>query len=216
MPVASSTTEGGAGAADSAQVFYTGTAVSSKAYTIIGYASYETGLVTAGSWAAAPTRIQLYGANVPLPGATIQMQQNTDGAVATGTTATPVDDTIPQNTEGDQFMSQAITPTSAANLLEIIHVGNYGCNSSQYLVSALHQDSTANALAAVHSLVDTVSGTIINTVNWWMVAGTTSSTTFKIRTGAGSSVIVTFNGFASNRKFGGIIASILSVREIAV
>jgi hypothetical protein len=66
--IASSTAEGGAGNADSALVFYTGTAVTSKAYTVIGYLSYESGLTTPGTWDANPTRIQLYDPSVPLPG----------------------------------------------------------------------------------------------------------------------------------------------------
>lgn len=48
--IASSTAEGGAGAADSAGVIYTGTAVTSKAYLIVGYIEWNTSGVTAGTW----------------------------------------------------------------------------------------------------------------------------------------------------------------------
>lgn len=57
--VASSTAEGGAGAADSANVYYTGTAVTSKAFRVLGYLDYPSGLGTAGTWSAAPTTIGL-------------------------------------------------------------------------------------------------------------------------------------------------------------
>lgn len=70
--VATSTAEGGAGAADSGHVFYTGTAVSSKPYAIMGYATWESGLATAGTWSGAPTRVQKFGPSVPLPGATLR------------------------------------------------------------------------------------------------------------------------------------------------
>jgi hypothetical protein len=69
-PIASSTAEGGAGAADSARVFYTGTAVTSKAYVILGYADYPSGLATAGTWNVSPTTIQLSGGDVAGPGLT--------------------------------------------------------------------------------------------------------------------------------------------------
>lgn len=54
--IASSTAEGGAGAADSAGVYYTGTAVASKAFTVLGYLTVTE--ATAGAWATAPTVVQ--------------------------------------------------------------------------------------------------------------------------------------------------------------
>lgn len=65
--VASSTAEGGAGAADSADTYYTGTAVSSKAFRIVGYLDYPSGLGTAGTWSAGPTTIKIAG-GTRLPG----------------------------------------------------------------------------------------------------------------------------------------------------
>lgn len=65
--IASSTAEGGLGAADSSGVFYTATAVSSKPYAVVGYAEYSSGLTTAGSWDAAPTTLQLLTPGVRLP-----------------------------------------------------------------------------------------------------------------------------------------------------
>lgn len=55
--IASSTAEGGAGAADTAGVIYTGTAVTSKAMTVIGYATATE--ATAGTWATAPATLQI-------------------------------------------------------------------------------------------------------------------------------------------------------------
>ncbi|MDD5189443.1 MAG: hypothetical protein PHE50_00190 [Dehalococcoidales bacterium] len=55
--IQSSTAEGGAGGADSAGVFYTGSAVTSKAMTVLGI--IESTQATAGTWATAPSKIQL-------------------------------------------------------------------------------------------------------------------------------------------------------------
>ncbi len=66
--IASTTAEGGAGAADSAGVWYTGTAATSKAYTIIGFITATE--ATAGTWATAPSTVQVgpaYAANNALP-----------------------------------------------------------------------------------------------------------------------------------------------------
>jgi hypothetical protein len=214
FPRVSSTAEGGLGAADSAQVFYTDTAVTNKGYVPFAYASYETGLATAGLWAAAPTRLQLFGAGVPLPGETIQTADNWDGAVATGTTIIPVDDTIPQNTEGDQYLSQAITPTSAANVLDCSAQLYLANNTVSTVVAALFQDSTANALAAIDENASAASRITILNMRKTLLAGTTSATTFKVRAGGSGAGTTTFNGSGGTRDFGGVANSYLTIKEI--
>ena len=214
--IASSTAEGGAGAADSAQVFYTGTAVTSKSYTILGYLSYESGLGTAGTWSATATRAQLFTPGVPLPGSVVQIAQNYTGAVATGTTLIPNDDTIPQNTEGDQYMSQAITPSSAAHVLE---VEAYSAIIAHSVIArttgAIFQDSTANALMAAQNAVETAARGAALMVKTALVAATTSSTTFKYRQGANAAGTTTFNGSAGARLMGGVAGSYMKVVEYA-
>ncbi len=49
----------------------------------------------------------------------VQVVNTETGAVATGTTVMPADNTIPQNTEGDEYMTLAITPTNTNNKLLI-------------------------------------------------------------------------------------------------
>lgn len=60
------TAEGGAGAADSAQVFYTDSALVAKDWIIIGRSSYS--LAAVGTWGTAPTKTQLAGPSFVLPG----------------------------------------------------------------------------------------------------------------------------------------------------
>lgn len=215
--IASSTAEGGAGGADSAQTFYTGSAVTSKAYTVLGTLTYESGLGTAGTYASAPTRVSVYAPWMALPGAVVQVAGNQTGAVATGTTTLPYDDTIPQNTDGDQYMTQAITPNSASNVLRIQHTGSYSNSAAtgSYFGTALFQDSTADALAASYSGRD-VSSRATGQINLYhsMVAGTTSSTTFNIRTGWNVAGTTTFNGDNGGRVFGGVCSSVLNIQEI--
>lgn len=216
--IASSTAEGGSGGADSAQVIYTGTAVTSKAFVVLGYATWESGLGTAGTWSAGPTRIQLFGPGVPLPGQLLQVQRTESAAVATGTTTVPDDDTIPQNTEGDQYLSQAITPTSAANVLRIF--GGINALSSTAAGAAacqsLYQDSTANALVSVGSgsLTDANGQITLPHIEKLILAATGSSTTFKVRAGTGSAGTNTINGRSGSRKYGGVSSTLLEVSEI--
>lgn len=212
----STTAEGGAGAADSAQVVYASSAVSSKAFRFAGFAEYGSGLTTAGTWAASPTKLQIDGPGVAKPGEVVQVQRNDTGAVATGTTAIPYDDTIPQITEGDQYMTQAITPMSAANLLAIVLLARISnSNANQGLAAALFQDATANALKANEAQQATGTGQLEIGINHKMLAATASSTTFRLRAGGNTGATTTFNGSAGGRYFGGVSGSFMEVQEIA-
>lgn len=150
-----------------------------------------------------------------------QVVSTITGAVNTGTTVMPWDDTIPQNTEGDQYMSLSITPKSATSTLLIKVVFNFAINNANVVSAALFQDSTANALAAAASVPPNIggstgfSGQII--FQYLMTSGTTSATTFKVRAGtAGGGGTVTFNGASAARLFGGVMASSITIEEIGV
>lgn len=100
------------------------------------------------------------------------------------TTAFPFDDTVPQNTEGTEIITLPITPESTSNKLAIeFFMPMWDGDTVRVGTVALFQDSTADALAV---------GQNINSTNTYskqlfmvhvMDAGTTSSTTFKIRVG---------------------------------
>lgn len=213
--VYSSTAEGGAGAADSAQVIYTTAAKTSKAIREVAY--MDSTQATAGTWATPLTSKVQINATTPKTGAIVQVVRSIDGAVATGSTVMTFDDTIPQqSTDGDQYMSQAITPQAAANLLKIHHEGNYASGSSVgSMATAIFQDSAANALAAqVSGRNGGASATSLNVISHMMVAGTVASTTFKIRAGYSGAGTTTFNGAGGVRYFGGVAASLLQVEEV--
>jgi hypothetical protein len=144
----------------------------------------------------------------------VQVVNYQTGAVATGTTAIPIDDTIPQNTEGTEFMTLAITPTNTNNKLVIQVVLQLSNTVDANLGLALFQDSTANALAAQGFRQDVGTGFSILSLTYYMTAGTTSATTFKARAGAGSGTY-TFNGASGARIFGGVMSSSITIMEIA-
>tara|TARA_R100001530_G_scaffold125860_1_gene94511 strand:+ start:216 stop:731 length:516 start_codon:yes stop_codon:yes gene_type:complete len=150
----------------------------------------------------------------------VQVVNVQDGEVATGTTVLPgeTDNTIPQNNEGDQYMSLAITPTHASNKLLIEVVANLSHPTSlSMLTAALFQDSTAGALAAAQGWESTAGAVNINVVfAHYMTAGTTSSTTFKVRGGCEDAGTVSFNGSSGTRQLGGVMASSITISEIRV
>jgi hypothetical protein len=157
-----------------------------------------------------------FSGTVFAPGAQIQMVSVETGAVATGTTVIPFDDTIPQITEGDQYMTLAITPKSATSKL-VISVNAVLSNSVAAVVAgALFQDSTANALAATFGDLTAVGQSYMSLAfTHVMTSGTTSPTTFRFRAGLHVAGTTTFNGQGGNRKFGGVLASSIVIREVA-
>lgn len=155
--------------------------------------------------------------NSALPtGTVVQMVFNETSAVATGTTLIPLDDTIPQITEGDQYLSQAITPIASTNKLIIEGYLMVAVSAVAKIVTvALFQDSTANALAVSSQTINTNSDAPWTIpFKFIMSAGTTSATTFKIRAGVHSAATLTVNGSAAARLFGASSKSMISITEV--
>jgi hypothetical protein len=146
----------------------------------------------------------------------VQVVNTQTGAVATGSTTIPFDDTIPQSNEGDEYMTLAITPTSATNKLLIEVVFNYANSALAQVAFALFQDGTANAVAGViGGRIEAAGVSDCVTFTHYMTAGTTSPTTFKVRAGPSTGTL-TFNGSAAARRFGGVMASSITITEIRV
>lgn len=130
-----------------------------------------------------------------------------------GTTIIPFDDTIPQNTEGTEFMSLAITPTATNSILVIEAFMWCSYSITQHLIGALFQDSNANALAVNSEYQATAGGANMVALRHTMTAGTTSSTTFKVRGGGNSAGTFYFNGFSTGRWFGATTKSSIVITE---
>lgn len=196
------------------QVFYTtGAAVTAKAYAVLGYASYESGIATAGTWNVSPTWLQLFGPSVPLPGSRFPTQSFFTGAQASGTTAIPDDDTIPQNTEGDQYLSLQVTPSSAANLLFVETQQHITNTSNSHCSSALFRDSVVDALVATRQNIVAAGAIQESSLKTIVPAKAVTPTTFKLRSGSGGGT-TTFNGNSAGRLFGGALNSFIQVTEI--
>lgn len=156
-----------------------------------------------------------------VPGVVVQNVHVSDSAVATGTTLMPTDDTIPQNTEGDEYMTLAITPASTTNrlVIEVVAVAastTGPATAGDAVVLALFQDLTAGALAATWAHVDSDNTGHTFVLRHEMAAGTVSATTFKARMGANKAGTTTFNGHTSARALGGVMSSSINIMEITV
>jgi len=211
----SSTAEGGAGAADSAQVIYTGTAVVSKAMAILGYMEWSAGLTAAGTWSIVPTEIQLFGEATSLPGEVIQSKRTSTGQLASGTTTVPLDDTIPQITEGVEFMTVAISPKGAPNLINATAKGYYAHTADNaFVAQSIFRDSIANSLATSSAFMPFNGSSSEALTDVTVLAASTSSTTFRVRTGAQTAGDIQINGSNGSRRYGGVLNSFIEVEEI--
>src|SRR5262252_1633422 len=71
-----------------AQTSYASSAFTSQPARIIGFADYEGGLTTAGTWAASPTRIVLSSPSSPIPGDVVQTVSQNVSTTGAGTVST--------------------------------------------------------------------------------------------------------------------------------
>lgn len=205
------TSASGTSGGNSAQTYYASTsAITAQPIRIIGYVEIQE--VTAGTWATGPTYVQLFGPGIKKPGDVVQNVRTTTGTSTTGTTVIPVDNTIPQITEGDEYMTTVIVPTSSANLLEIDSQALLSPSGTQQESAALFRDATSNALVAINTS-GIATGSMICRLTHAVVAASVSSTTFRLR-GGSSSTTTTFNGNGGTQIFGGVNNSFLQVKEI--
>lgn len=113
------------GSATAAGVFYTpnGTTVTSKAICVLGFVEYNsTGLATAGTYNLAPQFTVLAGPHTPRPGAAIQIVSNSTTTAATTTSASYAALSSSQ--------SVSITPTSAANVINVASSGTASASAA--------------------------------------------------------------------------------------
>jgi len=128
------------------------------------------------------------------------------------TTSIPRDDTIPQNTEGQEILTLTITPQRTTSKLIVkfsVPVGREVASNNSCSI-ALFQDASVNALAATGYRLSFNNLTLEHV----MTSGTTSATTFKIRFGLSDGAHVYLNGDdAGNRVMGGVSKAVFTIEE---
>ena len=152
-------------------------------------------------------------------GATVQVVNVENGTLATGTATIPLDNTIPQISEGTEFMTLAVTPTHASNTLLIDVVTMSGTTTANVMaINALFVGTTANALATAQGGMDSAANRPCPTTAFRhkMTAGVTTELTFRLRIGGNSSSTIAFNGYNGGALFGGTFASSITITEIKV
>ena len=182
-------------------------------FTLTGDLTQTGDLTVTGALAA--TTLSGNGSALTGVGKVLQVVSFQTGAVATGTTTMAIDDTIPQITEGTQFLSAAITPISASSKLIITVSLQLDKNNANTYMAALFQDANSNAIAGQFNGAFAAGSSLPMAFTHSMTAGTTSSTTFTVRAGSDGAGTVTLNGRGGGRIFGGVSVSSIVILEVA-
>lgn len=132
--------------------------------------------------------------------------------VAGGTTVMPLDNTIPQSTEGHLFMTaDAFTPLSASSKI-YVEFGFYGTlSTNEQIIAAIFYDAVTDAIAAVSSgsTTNDLLTPIVQIASWGL-----TSRTFKLRGGAsGGGAGLDMNGYTT-QLFGGVALSWVRIWEV--
>lgn len=152
---------------------------------------------------------ELVGSDVKI----IQVVHTQTGAVLSQVNTIPFDDSIPQITEGDEYITLAITPTKDTNKLLIEVNFTASVNSISAMIVALFKDAGANALAAAYVTIPANDYSATISFKHEMVAGGTTATTFRVRAG-GNAGTMTMNGVGGARRMGGVAVSSIRITEI--
>jgi hypothetical protein len=143
-----------------------------------------------------------------------QVQATPVTAVIDCSTVIPFDDTIPQNTEGDEVITVTITPNAAINTLEF----EFACwgvkaTGAGPVTAALFKDSEADAYQVVCQR-GSVADERELVLRFTIVAGSTSPQTWKIRIGPTNNNYYVNGNNSGTRVFGGASAATFIVSEI--
>ena len=149
-------------------------------------------------------------------GSILQVVQDVKSAFFSTVTTIPLDDTIPQITEGAEFLSASITPNATSSKILVRVVANVANSSISFInFIALFRGTGASAIATSWSR--TVVGnnpTSPMVIEFLDSPSTASSVTYTVR-GAGAGGTFQVNGASAARYAGGSLNTTLTLIEVA-
>tara|TARA_R110000796_G_C14438604_1_gene422035 strand:+ start:52 stop:552 length:501 start_codon:yes stop_codon:yes gene_type:complete len=149
-------------------------------------------------------------------GKVVQMVNYQTSTVISTTSIIPWDNTIPQITEGAEFLSLSITPQSASNILIIEGVLSVTADIvNQISAKSLFIAGTSNALYTTNTYISSNNQMLAVPMRYKMVAGATTPLTFSIRAGNHTANRVTMNGWQGAVYYGGSWTSSIQITEFA-
>lgn len=154
------------------------------------------------------------GLKAAAPNMVLQVVQS-ETTASTGITATiPIDNTIPQNTEGTELLTVTITPKASNSKIRLRAVVQGGNSTSAYNAGAVFKDSDANAIGVGFNGNGGGVGTPL-VIDFMVNATDTTARTYKLRVGTQAGTW-TINGNAGvGALFNGTCKTTFTAEEIA-
>jgi len=148
-------------------------------------------------------------------GSVIQVANYTTGTMATTTTITPYDNTVPQSSEGTDIMTLSFTANKSNSKLKVDVIFNGSVTTNGGVMTlTLFKDTDASALG-VSRFSGQANQSYCFTFSYYINAVDTSAHTYKIKLGTNTAGTVTFNGTNGVAEYGGAMASSITIMEIA-
>lgn len=151
------------------------------------------------------------------PGSIVGFAYTADGTTDTSTTVIPADDTIPQNTEGEEYtqIATAYTPRYANSLLRVrVEIALADVSASMF-IGAIFRDTTADAVSAQMLTSQTTGEEYSASMQAVTSATAAAATTFKFRYGPGAAGTAYVNRIDSGATvFSTARKSMMTIEEI--
>ena len=149
-------------------------------------------------------------------GKVLQVVKSLVTTKASTSSSIPQDNTIPQNTEGTEFTTLAITPQASDSTLFIdFLVHGSLSNNNTNLTVCLFKDSAAYALQVSNNFCGTNTEMFPLMLKFAETSGTTSSVTYKIRFGLNGGGTVYLNSDQSTDVYSTAQSSVFIITEVS-
>ncbi len=203
--------------ADNEQTIYSTAGWTNKYVVYVGY--FEISEATAGVWATAPALIQILAPNDPISGDIVGSNIVTSTAVVTGTSVTPVDDTVPQSSETTQGLTTNMSPLKEGNILRVrasaFIASSFAGNSAKTLAIFIGSDPNAKAACGASS-AQNVPTLLYVAANVYISSSFAGTTALSSGFGANSAGTTTFGGAAAAGYYGTTPACTIEWEEVFV
>lgn len=145
----------------------------------------------------------------------VQRVVTATSSIVSGAPTTPLDNSIPQVTEGLEYLAVTITPKDASNILVVSATVFFSVTNAATITAHLHRASSADAISAVSSYTSLNANNTVSLTHSF-VANTVAAVPIQLRMGPNTASALRLNADNSGvQLYGGVAGSMISVTEIA-
>ena len=112
----------------------------------------------------------------------------------------PLDDTVPQISEGLEIVSKAFTPTSATSNIHIYATLSWGPSTSARSITSLFDSRSTDSIATI-MMHDSNTEMIHSTILCVVASGSTTARTYSMRTGPSGSYTIRVNSYGGGSSY---------------